>query len=101
VLRPVPLTGPDVTIRARIDAQAAAPGFGGGLAREMADRKGRGWVLGPQAQVHQIMAGHSMAKIEKVYATIFENILGERVSTDPVQVVTPFPWANQDKLQRR
>ncbi len=101
ILKAVPIEGPDVTIRARVEAQAAAPGFGGGLAKNLADRRGRGWVLGPQAQVHQIMAGHAMVKIEKVFATVFENILGERVSTKPVEVVTPFPWANQELLRKR
>jgi len=30
------------------------------------------------------MSAYSMSKIEKVYATVFESILGERVSTKPV-----------------
>jgi hypothetical protein len=38
------------------------------------------------------MAAHSMQPIEKVYASVFEGILGERVSTEPVQTDTPFPW---------
>jgi hypothetical protein len=33
-----------------------------------------------------------MNKIETLYATIFEGILGEKISTKPVEVVTPFPW---------
>jgi hypothetical protein len=33
-----------------------------------------------------------MVKIKKLYGTVFENILGEKVSTKPVEVVTPFPW---------
>ena len=33
-----------------------------------------------------------MAKIEKIYGTVFQNILGEKISTKPVEVVTPFPW---------
>jgi hypothetical protein len=34
-------------------------------------------------------------KIEKVYGTVFENVLGEKVSTKPVDVVTPFPWVDR------
>jgi hypothetical protein len=36
-----------------------------------------------------------MIKIEKVYGTIFENILGEKISTNPVEVTTPFSWVNK------
>jgi hypothetical protein len=32
-----------------------------------------------------------MLKIEKIYGTVFQNILGEQISTKPVEVVTPFP----------
>jgi hypothetical protein len=39
-----------------------------------------------------LLAGHAMVKIEKVYATIFEGILAEKISTKPVEVATPFPW---------
>ena len=42
-----------------------------------------------------LMAGHAMVKIEKVYGTVFENILGEKISTKPVEVVTPFPWVGR------
>jgi hypothetical protein len=43
------------------------------------------------------MAGHSMVKIEKVYGSVFENILGEKISTKPVEIVTPFPWVDRPK----
>jgi hypothetical protein len=26
---------------------------------------------------------------------VFENILGEKISTKPVEVVTPFPWVKE------
>jgi hypothetical protein len=91
VLVPVPVDGPDVTFKAKQDAAAAMPG-----ARELLDRKGGRWQLGNQGRVHQLMAGHCMVKIEKVYASIFEGILGERVSTEPVQVVKPFSWVKDD-----
>ena len=28
-------------------------------------------------------------------STVFENILGERISTKPVEVVNPFPWVDR------
>ncbi len=97
-----PIDGPDVTLRAReAEAKSAAkkdaerglmaPGAAG-----FADRKGRRWALGTQDRVHILLAGHSMVKIEKVYGTVFENILGEKISTKPVEVVTPFPWVGRD-----
>ena len=82
-----PIDGPDVTFKDKQVFAARAAG-----AAPVLDRKGRGWVLGNQGRVHMLLAAHSMCKIEKVYATIFENILGEKVSTRPVEVVTPFPW---------
>jgi hypothetical protein len=91
-----PLDGPDVTFRAAQTAEAKADG-----ARALKDKAGRGWVLGNQGRVHMLMAGHSMGKIEKLYATVFEGILGEKVSTKPVQIDTPFPWTAQKQIARR
>jgi hypothetical protein len=91
-----PLDGPDVTFRAAQTAEAKADG-----ARALKDREGRGWVLGNQGRVHMLMAGHSMGKIEKLYATVFEGILGEKVSTKPVEIDTPFPWTAQKQAARR
>lgn len=89
-LPPPPVDGPDVTFRDKQKAEAAAPG-----ARALMDRRGGRWVLGNQGRVHMLMAGHSMAKIESVYGSIFEGILGEKISTKPVEVVTPFPWVKR------
>jgi hypothetical protein len=89
-LPPPPVEGPNVEIKAELAAQklaAAAPG-----ARDLVDRKGRRWQLGNQGRVHLLLAGHCMVKIEKIYGAIFEGILGEKISTKPVEVVTPFPW---------
>jgi hypothetical protein len=87
-LPPPPIDGPDVALKDKLEAasRAAAPA---GL---MLDRKGRGWAINNQGRVHLLLAGHSMAKIEKIYGSIFEGILGEKISTRPVEVVTPFPW---------
>jgi hypothetical protein len=35
-----------------------------------------------------------MAKIERIYGAVFEGILGEKITTKPVEVVTPFPWVD-------
>lgn len=87
VLRPAPIDGPDVTFRAMQENAKKAAG-----AKNVLDRKGRQWVLGTQGQVHVLMAAHSMAQIDRVYASVFEGILGERISTLPVEVIDPFPW---------
>jgi hypothetical protein len=89
-LPPPPIDGPDVELKAKQELASAAPG-----ARLIRDRGGRPWVLGNQGRVHQLMAAHSMVKIEKVYGAIFEGILGEKISTKPVEVVTPFPWVRE------
>jgi len=95
-LPPPPLNGPDVDIKVEAltslqKAASATPG-----ARELKDRRGRPWVLGNQGRVHMLMAGHSMVKIEKIYGSIFEGILNEKISTKPVEIVTPFPWVRSE-----
>jgi hypothetical protein len=91
VLPPPPVDGPDVTLRLARPAT-----FGAGGLDVVADRGGRRWALGNQGRVHVLMAGHAMVKIEKVYGSIFEGILGEKISTKPVEVVTPFSWVRAD-----
>jgi hypothetical protein len=91
-LQPVPIEGPDVNFAALQAEAAKASG-----ARALMDRRGRHVVLGNQGQVHTLMAAHSMVKIEKIYGSIFEGILGEKISTKPVEVVTPFPWRAEGK----
>jgi hypothetical protein len=92
-----PVDGPDVTLKdatlkAKQEAEAKAPG-----ARELVDRKGGRWQLGNQGRVHMLMTAYSMNKIETIYGTIFQDILGEKISTKPVEVVTPFPWVPPSK----
>jgi hypothetical protein len=101
-LPPPPIDGPDVSLSVaefnrRQDAANGAPG-----ARYLECKAGRRVVVNNQAVVHQLMAAHSLTRIEKVYGTVFENILGEKVSTKPVDVVTPFPWVDRagNKLER-
>jgi hypothetical protein len=96
-LPPPPIEGPDVTLEGR-DAQMREAKAAGAM--PMADRSGRRLVAGNQARVEMLMAAHSLAKIEKVYGTVFENILGEKISTKPVEIVTPFPWVKEQKAAR-
>jgi hypothetical protein len=94
-LPPPSIDGPNVRLdkdefnRLQV-AEAKAAG-----AAAVVDRRGRRFVLGNEGRVHQIMAAYSMVKIEKIYGTIFENILGEKISTKPVEVTTPFSWVNK------
>jgi hypothetical protein len=92
-LPPPPIDGPDVRLanaefNARQTRAANAPGGGA----YCLDKAGRRWNIGNTGRVHQIMAAHSMGKIESIYGTVFENILGEKISTKPVETATPFPW---------
>jgi hypothetical protein len=89
-----PIDGPDVTLRAKQAEAGAALG-----ARGIADRKGGRWVLGNQGRVHLLLAGHAMGKIETLYGSVFEGILGEKISTKPVQVDTPVPWVAKGKTR--
>jgi hypothetical protein len=96
VLPPPPIDGPDVSLTARQNAEFSAS-QGAALKTAdrrqiVADKRGRRWVLNNQGRVHMLLAAHSMKKIETLYGSIFEGILGEKVSTLPVQVATPFPW---------
>ena len=99
-LPPPPIDGPPVellNLQQNYRAAGAAKNMG---AMPIADRKGRRWVLGNQGRVHMLLAAHSMNKIENVYGTVFENILGEKISTKPVVVVTPFPWVQNQRPAR-
>jgi hypothetical protein len=87
VLPAPPIDGPDVKFRL---AQESAARMAGATA--VNDRLGRRWSLGNQGRVHVLMAGHGMGKIERLFGSVFEGILGERISTQPIQVVHPFPW---------
>jgi hypothetical protein len=74
-----PITGPDV----QFGAQARPEKDG------VRDRKGGCWHLGPQGRVHQLLAAHALVKIERLYATVFETILGERIDVAPAKTVLP------------
>jgi hypothetical protein len=98
-LPPPPIDGPDVSLSAKefearqINAANAA-GAGEILCR------GRKCNIGNQGRVEQILAGHAMVKIERLYGTVFENILGEKISTKPVETDRPFTWMEKDGKRR-
>jgi hypothetical protein len=101
-LPPPPIDGPDVSLsEAVLESRqlntANAPG-----ATEIVCR-GRKCAIDNQGRVSQILAGHAMVKIERVYGTVFENILGEKISTKPVETDRPFSWMekNGDRRVRR
>jgi hypothetical protein len=94
-LPPPPIDGPDVRLEPReFNRRQLAEAKNAGAA-PIYCRDGKRAVLSNQGRVSQIMAAHSMIKIEKVYGTIFENILGEKISTKPVEVNSPFSWVNK------
>jgi hypothetical protein len=95
-LPPPPIDGPDVTLgAAKFEAlqkdAAAAPGN-----RYVGCKAGGRVAISNQGVVHQVLAAHCMVPIERVYGTVFENILGEKISTKPVDVVKPFTWVDKD-----
>ena len=99
-LPPPPIDGPDVRLeKAELSARQANAAGGVGAAPVL-DKRGGRWVLGNQGKVSQILAGHALVKIERVYGTVFENILGETMSTTPVEVDRPFSWMEKDGNRR-
>ncbi len=97
-LPPPPVDGPDVTIKPALAAQLREAKADG--ARALLGRKGGQWQLGNQGRVELLMAAYSMGKIETIYGTIFEDILGEKISTKPVEIVNPFPWVKAETKDR-
>jgi hypothetical protein len=85
-LPPPPIDGPNVKIEPAAGKKGG--GMGGAAAKKGADGK---WALSNQGRVHQLMASHCLQPIEKVFGSVFEGILGERITTRPVEVVDPFP----------
>ena len=95
-LPPPPLEGPDVRLaEAEFNARQAAAGAAPGN-RFVADKKGRRVAVNNQALASQLLAAHAMLPIERVYGTVFENILGEKISTKPVETNTPFSWVDRN-----
>lgn len=103
-LPPPPIDGPDVRIQEKElnlrQANAAKAANTAGMPAYCLDKGGRRWNIGNQGRVDQILSAHAMAKIENIYGTIFENILGEKISTKPVEVATPFPWRSERNLKK-
>jgi hypothetical protein len=97
-LPPPPIDGPDVTLSdAKFEAMQKAAAAVPGNRYVACKAGGRRVVVTNQGLVHQVMAAHSMVPIERVYGTVFENILGEKISTKPVDVAgKPFTWVDRD-----
>ncbi len=104
VLTPAPVDGPDVsftaTERASFEARQQEAIKTANKCQILTCRRGGRCFVNNQGRVHLIMAAHSMKKIEMLFGSIFEGILGERVSTKPVIVESPFPWVDR-KMGRR
>ena len=79
LLNPAPVDGPDVTFDPQAQKARTTEG-----APAFVDHKSRSWALSNPGRVHALMAAHAMTRIERVYGTIFESILGERITTQPV-----------------
>jgi len=103
-LPPPPIDGPDVKLQDKElslrQANAAKSANTAGMPGYCLARDGKRWNIGNQGRVDQILAAHAMTKIENVYGTIFENVLGEKISTKPVEVVTPFPWRPERNFKK-
>ena len=82
----------DAAIREASEIDLVACKLGRVCNKGLGGRGRCGFALGNQGRVHQMMAAYSMKKIETIYGSIFEGILGEQVSTKPVVVDNPFPW---------
>lgn len=82
LLQPAPVDGPDVTFNETEQKARSTEG-----APEFTDHKRRRWAMSNPGRVHALMAAHAMARIERVYGTIFESILGERITTQPVVAI--------------
>jgi hypothetical protein len=50
--------------------------------------------LGLQGQVHFLLATHPLVRVDKVYKAVFEKILGESISTAPVDDGTVADFSN-------
>jgi hypothetical protein len=50
------------------------------------------------AKVHQLLAGHAGKKIEDLYGAVFQSILGEKVTTKPVQTNRLFTWRKESDM---
>jgi hypothetical protein len=99
-LPPPPIDGPDVRLQKDELALRQTNAAKAAGAAPVLDKRGGRWVLGNQGKVSQILAAHAMVKIEKVYGTVFENVLGEKISTKPVEVDRPFSWMEKDGNRR-
>jgi hypothetical protein len=81
-----PLDGPDVTFNEEEQRKASTEG-----APAMPGRGRKVYALSNAGRVHALLAAHAMARIERLYGTVFESILGERITTQPVVAIGALP----------
>jgi len=74
-----PVEGPDVRFAAT--AKQAKDGF--------PDRKGRCWSMNAQSRIHQVLAAHALVKIERLYPTILQSLMGWRLEDRPWKCLRP------------
>lgn len=74
-----PIEGPDV--RWAATARQAKDGF--------PDKTGRCWSMNAQSRIHQLLAAHALVKIERVYATVFQSLMGQRLEDKPWKTLRP------------
>lgn len=55
--------------------------------KTVSDLFAQNWFLNNQAKVHLLLAAAPLARIENVYQSVFESLLNERVTTQPVAVL--------------
>ncbi|HEV3029531.1 MAG TPA: hypothetical protein VG457_18280 [Planctomycetota bacterium] len=74
-----PVEGPDVRFAAT--ARQAKDG--------VPDRQGRCWSMNAQSRIHQVLAAHALVKIERLYPTILQNLMGWRLENRPWTCIRP------------
>jgi hypothetical protein len=77
-----PLDGPDVTFDEGAQKARSTPGV-----EMMEGPRGKRFALSNQGRVHALLAHHAMQRIERLYGTVFETILAERITTQPVMQI--------------
>jgi len=68
-----PVKWPDVRFAAT--ATQAKEGF--------PDHQGRCWSMNAQSRIHQVLAAHALVKIERLYPTILQSLMGWRLEDRP------------------
>ena len=83
-----PIEGPDVRFGAA--AKEAQQGF--------PDRRGRTWSMGAQARIHQLLAAHALVKIERLYPTVLQTLMGWRLEDRPWRCLRPYDPVERKRI---